>query len=297
MEQVKATRRLFNIRFDEEGSHVALVGKNQGGAANGHTVLVTKATNKLPTLQQVRGSDTILKALEQVQVTMSMEEFLRKFFDMWYDDAEMLTKLMGFETEYESMRSDTESEPMTHNDYLAEKLGKVSLMKSISEGSLECISEEDYLSIIKYQLTFENNGEIMDKVDMVKKSLLDDATVKLADLTKSLEDTKTELEAANAVIATFKAAETEAKTKSRMDALKAVLPSDSVEATFKSLESLDDESFSTVVKQFSLKVEAGDKSEIFTEKGVDADVEDNTDVDNSLLELIRKSKNTPKGAK
>lgn len=43
----KAKRRLTNINFEREGSHVALVGKHQGGPANGITTLVTKATNDI----------------------------------------------------------------------------------------------------------------------------------------------------------------------------------------------------------------------------------------------------------
>lgn len=42
-----AKRRLTDIVFNHEGAHVALVGKHQGGAANGYTTLVTKATDHL----------------------------------------------------------------------------------------------------------------------------------------------------------------------------------------------------------------------------------------------------------
>lgn len=40
-------RRLTDIKFEHEGAHVALVGKHQGGPANGITTLVFKATDHI----------------------------------------------------------------------------------------------------------------------------------------------------------------------------------------------------------------------------------------------------------
>jgi len=102
----KAKRKLFNFDFDTNGAHVALVSKDQGGSACGYSVLVTKSTNS-----GIQPTDVVKvqKALEQITVTMSMEEFLRKFFDMWSSDAETLTKLLGFETEFEANKAERES--------------------------------------------------------------------------------------------------------------------------------------------------------------------------------------------
>lgn len=43
----KPKRRLTDIDFSTEGSHIALVHKEQGGAANGYVTLLTKATNPI----------------------------------------------------------------------------------------------------------------------------------------------------------------------------------------------------------------------------------------------------------
>lgn len=40
-QQTKAKRRLTNIDFSKEGSHLALVHKDQGGSANGYSTLIT----------------------------------------------------------------------------------------------------------------------------------------------------------------------------------------------------------------------------------------------------------------
>lgn len=46
-----AKRRLTDIKFEHEGAHVALVGKHQGGPANGITTLVFKATDHIEPAQ------------------------------------------------------------------------------------------------------------------------------------------------------------------------------------------------------------------------------------------------------
>ena len=62
-EEIKAKRRLSNINFEKEGSHLALVHKMQGGSANGYKTLVMKSVDN-------RSPEFIEKA-SQVKVTLS----------------------------------------------------------------------------------------------------------------------------------------------------------------------------------------------------------------------------------
>lgn len=74
-----AKRRLTNITFEHEGAHVALVGKHQGGAANGHTTLITKGfdleaftlelTQLIESERQNRMQE-VVKAYEDVNPTL-----------------------------------------------------------------------------------------------------------------------------------------------------------------------------------------------------------------------------------
>lgn len=64
----QAKRRLTDIDFDFEGAHVALVGKHQGGPANGVTTLITKATNHIDTNQIALA--TAGQSQEQPQLTI-----------------------------------------------------------------------------------------------------------------------------------------------------------------------------------------------------------------------------------
>ena len=56
IEKQKAKRRLTDFNFEESGSHVALVHKEQGGPANLYTTLLTKSTSDI-TDQQVRSEE------------------------------------------------------------------------------------------------------------------------------------------------------------------------------------------------------------------------------------------------
>lgn len=150
----KAKRIIKEFDFESEGASVHLVSKKQGGAANGFKTLIMKsqATQELP---DVEDNIEIKKKLEQVTVTMSMEEFLRKFFDMYYYDAELLTAMLGFETEAEA--SAESSEPFDYTSYLQEKVSSFEIMKSMHEGSLESFTASDYVTILEFQEKIEKN--------------------------------------------------------------------------------------------------------------------------------------------
>ena len=79
----KAKRKLTDITFEHEGAHLALVHKMQGGAANSYSTLVMKSLDN-------RSPEFIQKA-SQIRVTLSLPDFLEKFFHVWDDDAEVLS--------------------------------------------------------------------------------------------------------------------------------------------------------------------------------------------------------------
>ena len=79
----KTKRVLKDISFENESSHLALVHSNQGGPASGADYrLVVKSTSNY--------SDDFLEKAAKVQVTLSIEEYLAKFYGIYYDGAEAL---------------------------------------------------------------------------------------------------------------------------------------------------------------------------------------------------------------
>lgn len=148
-------RKLSNITFEHDGAHLALVSKTQGGPANGHPkALVMKSTNNF--------SQEFIEKVQQVKVTLELPEFLRKFFNVYYEDAEVLARLMG----YQEPDDDSESEDEVQSyddyieDYIQERLASFEIMKSLYDskditGSISKLQEQDYLSVLKDQEILE----------------------------------------------------------------------------------------------------------------------------------------------
>lgn len=276
-----AKRRLTDIKFEHEGAHVALVGKHQGGPANGITTLITKATNNI-TQEQIEKATT-------VTVEMQFPEFLRKFFGLYWDDAEVLSSVMGYgRTEY----PDT-----TEKDWIDQKVESITLMKSVYkaqdlEKALAALTPEQTLALMADQEMLEKafkalpeqtqlKHEDVTQMEQILKSahieaLADAVAVEkaagvalVAEIQKSLDAQVELLKAANAELEVFKAAEVTAKVELRKAALtSAKVPAEKLEAVLKSLSALDDESFGVQVDLLKAMASAVDNSDMMQEAGV-----------------------------
>ena len=184
-DKVKAKRKLTDITFEHEGAHLALVHKAQGGSANGYKTLVMKSVDN-------RSPEFIEKA-SQVKVTLSLPDFLEKFFHIWGDDAEILATLFGYtpsedddgEYEQESFwcwyrekaakegNLDYWGDPLTRatdedrKQWLSEQLQGIEILKSatLAKGSIDFISaltEEQYLNLLKDQEFIEKSFTKLD---------------------------------------------------------------------------------------------------------------------------------------
>lgn len=168
---LKAKRKLSDITFENENAHIALVSKEQGHGANGHHY----------TMLMKSFSEEFLKKASQITVTMSINEYLQRFFGIWCSvDQELLARSLGFTTEgmdkavveqqeelldaneppeqpdcWESQPGDTEYEK-----WINYKLQSIQVMKSLFESeniekSLLELSEEDYLKVLQDQELIE----------------------------------------------------------------------------------------------------------------------------------------------
>lgn len=285
----KAKRVITEFDFEKEGASVHLVSKKQGGAANGFTTLIkkSKATEQLPDVEDV----TIQKKLEQIKVTMSMEEFLRKFFNMYYDDAELLTAMLGFQTEYEAyMETEKEeSEPYSHADYIASKLSGFEIMKSVHEGKYEDASALDIVTILELQENLENklNEEMMDKIS-IEKSRFTELESKELDLTKALEDKQAleaQVEALEAELTVIKQAKVEADTAAMKARIEGLVAEDKIETMAKSLLAMDKESADLFVASLESAKNTKEESDLFVEKSAEGEPEVKTEQEEKDLAL------------
>ena len=286
-----AKRRLTNIDFSQEGSHLALVHKDQGGSANGYSTLVMKATGKY--------SDEFLKKAAQVQVTLSFEEFLQRFFGLWYEDAKVLASVLG-------MQDEPVEDENWYQDYIEEQVEKFEILKSAHEAEnkvefLSKLSEDDYLTLLQNQEMLEkalqnvgeqspNGGGDSPINEAVKEQPITKKATKAVhtqeedsmsgkapemieksqyeEVLKQQQETQELLQKALASVAEFEKKEKEAVAKARKaDLLAAVEVEEVAETLFKAVGELEAEQFDAVVevvKSLNAKVE---KQGFFEEQG------------------------------
>lgn len=169
-EQRKAKRRLSEINFEKDGSHLALVHKVQGGSANGYETLIMKSTDNF--------SQEFIQKMQRVKVEMELPEFLMRFYDMWYEDSEELAKLFGW-VDYSDIADKVEDAiegertvevvDIAPADYIKEKLQDLDSIVNIAKSSvkdgnvdtallataLASLTEEQYLMLIEDQQSIE----------------------------------------------------------------------------------------------------------------------------------------------
>lgn len=148
----KAKKKLTKFDFSGDSAHVALVHRDQGGGANMYKTLITKATD--------------------VRLELSMEEFLRRFFDMWWDDAEFLAKLLGYEVESDSYENEVYEWKHPLED-------KVTVMKKAKQDGISSLSDTDkeVLAEAVQKLSGFSNVTVKDIDQYVAKNAGGDAPV------------------------------------------------------------------------------------------------------------------------
>lgn len=146
--QRKAKRKLSDISFEKEGAHVALTSKQQGGPANTHDYALVLKANKF--------SEEFVQKMQQVRVTMELPDFLRKFFSVYYEDAEVLARMMG----YEKPEMTEEVKTQDYEDYIQSKLEAFEILKSANDAEslsevLSELDETEYLAMLNDQERIE----------------------------------------------------------------------------------------------------------------------------------------------
>ena len=167
---------------------IALCHKSQGYSANLRPVSLLMKSDLAP--EQI--TKDVVKALRQVTVEMSFEEFLRRFFDMWSSDAELLAKLLGFETELENEAAENPDDEWLqrwnddNQEWLSEKMESISIAKAAQAGEeLDLVKQYE---LIKLQQAFEK-GVAQHGVTFDTKDTQETEVVKGADKTEPVQNT------------------------------------------------------------------------------------------------------------
>ena len=174
---------------------IALCHESQGYSANMRPVSLLMKSDLAP--EQI--TKDVVKALRQVTVDMSFEEFLRRFFDMWSSDAELLAKLLGFETELENAAAENPDDEWLqrwnddNQEWLESKMESISIAKAANAGEeLDLVKQYELIKLqqmfekgvaeVPVQNTIENKEtSVSDTVDVTKSQ-------EYLDLVKKLEE-------------------------------------------------------------------------------------------------------------
>ena len=307
----KAKRKLSEISFDHEGAHLALCSKSQGAANNWNKALIMKGHNFSP---------EFIQKMQQIQVTYELPDFLRKVMGMYYEDAELLARMMGY-VEPEKEEEDYDD---WYENYIEEKLQSFTIIKALHEAknlpdALSKLTEQDYLDVLQDQAMVEKAlKKELDKETEVSKAdtsaknventkveasaskkkkekqmTQETEMVEKAALTaveKAMQETQVELQKAKELVKQYEDEKKEAIVKSKTDAVKAVVKDEKQAAVVvKAALALEDQAdFDALVEVFKSMNDLLEKSGLFQEQGVSAEAaEDNKE---SKLAQVIKSK-------
>ena len=307
----KAKRKLSEISFDHEGAHLALCSKSQGAANNWNKALIMKGHNFSP---------EFIQKMQQIQVTYELPDFLRKVMGMYYEDAELLARMMGY-VEPEKEEEDYDD---WYENYIEEKLQSFTIIKALHEAknlpdALSKLTEQDYLDVLQDQAMVEKAlKKELDKETEVSKADTSAKNVEntkveasaskkkkekqmtqetemvekaaLTAIEKAMQETQVELQKAKELVKQYEDEKKEAIVKSKTDAVKAVVKDEKQAAVVvKAALALDNqEDFDALVEVFKSMNALLEKSGLFQEQGVSAEAaEDNKE---SKLAQVIKSK-------
>ena len=271
----KAKRRLTDFNFEGQGSHVALVHKDQGGPANLKTTLLTKSTKSITDQQAASELALIEKAKYVSQVKAAIESAIReKYYDYWmyvedyndtvaifWKDDSLYSVAYTVDQDENYILAETANE--VKREYIYSPTGKV----GISEDAEKKLEEGVYVLVAKALSTPETIGRAEQALATYnkKKEKMQEEIQKAVEA-KDAEIAKLQAEMAS-LQEIVKAAEAEKKAntlKSREGQVAALLKEGAVELV-KSTEALNDEAFAQIVKALSVQKFAIEESDLMNE--------------------------------
>ena len=308
----KAKRKLSEISFDHEGAHLALCSKSQGAANNWNKALIMKGHNFSP---------EFIQKMQQIQVTYELPEFLRKVMGMYYEDAELLARMMGY-VEPEKEEEDYDD---WYENYIEEKLQSFTIIKALHEAknlpdALSKLTEQDYLDVLQDQAMVEKalkkeldketevskadtsaknveNTKVEASASKKKKSKEPQMTqetemvekAKFVEIQKQFEDNKVALEKALEQLNKIEQEKKEAIVKSKTDAVKAVVKDEKQAAVVvKAALALEDQAdFDALIAVFKSMNTLLEKSGLFQEQGVSAEAAEDKPGETKLMKALK----------
>lgn len=149
----KAKRKIKALDFSGANAAVALVSKDQGGAANGAPTLIIKAANF---------SDELVQKMKDLKIEMEIPAFIEKFNHLFETDVIAFAKAMGSE--------DDESA----GDFIESNIQSLDVIKALGEAEdfasvLSDLQEDEYLALLQDQELLEKAMKDMEESKVAKE--------------------------------------------------------------------------------------------------------------------------------
>lgn len=283
MTELKAKRRLSEIKFEHEGAHVALVLNSQGGPANGITTLITKSTSDISD-QQVEQQ---LKLIEKAKFVSEQRTELTKAVKAAFESAYEWLYVEDFSEDTVVFSADggmfTVGYSLSSNgEYVFEDTATGVEWKSIlvENGSLKLSADaQSKLNEGVYSLVTKalNNPETKGRVEETLKTILEKENMELevqiqkavdaatSPLTEKITALEKSLSIAESALKEVEEQKKAALLKSREEAV-AVFDKDGAAELVKATAALSDDEFAVLTKSLGLKHQALADSDLMSQK-------------------------------
>lgn len=307
MTKRKAKTVLKNLDFSQKDCAIALVGPSVGGPANNQPILMIKSAQFSP--------EHVEKA-SKVRVTMEFEEFLTRFFHLYYEDAKVLAAVLGMESE----ETEEDYSEGWYDRYIDSKVQAIEIIKSFKEKNIaEVVSgltEEQHLQLLKSQAALE---PLIKQAESDKAAKAESDTSTNASVEKSVEpsgsNTKTEkeitvemveksvftalqksfddqavlLKKATDELDALKEAAKAAIVKAKTEKVKAVVKDEAEQATVlkAALAIESDEDFDAFLAFLTKSQNKVEKSALFKEEGASMDTSTEVVQEDALTKLLK----------
>lgn len=276
-EKQKAKRRLTDFNFEAQGSHVALVHKEQGGPANLYTTLLTKSTGGITDQQVASELALIEKAKLDSKIRQELLDAVKAKFqddDEWlyledFDDSRVFfwRENSLYVANYRMDRNEQyiveDMATSVEKDWFYVETGKVIL----SEVAKDKLEDGEYVLVNKAL----NNPETNTRVEKALVAFTEKKEKMQEEIQKAVAAKDAEIAALQAELAKaqeiVKAAEAEKKAnmlKAREAKVQEFLKDGAVELV-KSTEALNDEAFEQVLKALGVQKAAVEESGLMSE--------------------------------
>lgn len=302
-------KQIKDLTFDHKGAHVALCKYEQGFSANGKPkALIVKSLEPV-----------VLQKIQQIKVTMELPDFLMRFFDLYYDDAWTLAKLLGYEAD---------PSENVYDQWLTDKVKSFEVLKSLKDSKdikkdFDALDDDSRLSVLEDQVMLEKTllayakkpkkdltkegKDVPDKKELAADDLQKALDIKTDEAAKAAVEkaaVQADLQKALDVIKSFEVEKQVAITKSKTDKVEAIVKTEADKAIFvKAALALSDEDFITYTNSLQSVYKAVEDSVFFKEVGASGEVtksaKDDTPAQktaSALNALLQKQYNT-KGTK